>query len=236
MKSNSNKRFDEEETNILLLFFGLVIMLICFVVINLFFNYALGIYWDYFNSGYWVFAIVPVLYYYYFLQKKGHIFLKELGLKRDGLTRGIALGAIGGIVSGLVGWLFMDLQGSPVSPLPMNWVIMFLFVSVLAAPLREEFMFRGIFWAVIERAAALYSKKKNIKLDPRKKDIAIIVLISLAFLSVHVGKEPEILFTTVLFDSFVFSLVYYKTKNLSAPIIAHAVSNLFVVARPFVFL
>jgi membrane protease YdiL (CAAX protease family) len=231
----SSKHLDKDETNIFLLFFGLVLMLILFVLINLYFYY-LGITNDFFISGYWVFAVIPVFYYYYFLQRKGRIFLSELGLKWKGLVKGIAIGIVGGIISGSFGWLVLNILGSPVSALPTNWVIIFLFVSVLSAPLREEFMFRGIFWAVIERAAALYSKKKNVKLDPRKKDVAIIVLISLAFLSVHVGREPGILFTTVLFDSFVFSLVYYKTRNLSAPIIAHAVSNLFVVARPFVFL
>ena len=211
-------------------------MIIFFLLINIYFNYILGIYNEIFISGYWIFAIIPVLYYYYILQKKGRIFLSELGLKKDGLSKGILFGLFGGIICGIVGWIFLNFWGSPVSPLQTTWVIFFLFVSVLSAPLREEIMFRGIFWAVSVRAAALISKKKNIKLDPFKKDIVIIFLISLAFLSVHIGRESEVLFTTILFDSFVFSLVYYKSNNLAAPIVAHAISNLFVVARPFVFL
>jgi len=48
MKAKPIKRLDENEINILLLFFGLVIMLICFVAIDLFFYYVLGIYYDFF--------------------------------------------------------------------------------------------------------------------------------------------------------------------------------------------
>lgn len=135
---------DEDETNILLLFFGLVILTVFFILINLYFEYFLGIYDYYFISGYWVFAIIPLLYYYYYLQKKERVFFSELGLKWDGLARGITFGCVGGILSGIVGWLFLDIWGPPVASLPLNWVIIYLFVSVLSAPLREEIMFRGI--------------------------------------------------------------------------------------------
>lgn len=191
MKNSSNKRFEEEEINILLLFFDLVIMLVSFVAIKLFFNHVLGIYWDYFISGYWVLSIIPLIFYFLYLQKKKRVSFREIGLRTDHIPKSIAFGAAAGVIAGLAGWVFLHLWGSPASPVPGELTLLFLFTSVLSAPIREEFIFRRIFWAVIERTATLYSKKKNVELDPGKKDIVIIVLVSLAFLSVHMGREPD---------------------------------------------
>ena len=103
MKNNPKKRHSEDEINILLLFIGLIIMIICFALIPLFFNYVLGITYDVLVSGYWIFAVIPVLYYYYFLQKRNRIHLSELGLYRKGVFKGIFLGITGGIATGLFG-------------------------------------------------------------------------------------------------------------------------------------
>jgi membrane protease YdiL (CAAX protease family) len=95
-------------------------------------------------------------------------------------------------------------------------------------------MFRGILWAFLDKSATLFFKNRNKNLDMFKKDIVIIIIISLAFLFVHVGREVELLFTKFLLDSFVFSIIYYKSKNLSVPIIAHSISNFFVLFRSYV--
>lgn len=64
----------------------------------------------------------------------------------------------------------------------------------------------------------------------------VIIIVSLFFLFLHIGRPLNVLFTTILFDSFLYSLVYYKTKNLAAPIIAHAISNFFLIIPSLIFL
>lgn len=233
MVKNSEELY-KEKISIFLLFFGLVIMLISFIFVNLFFVYVLHITWDYFISGFWILSIIPLMLYFSYFQKKKYLSFADIGLKRSNVTKSILFGVVAGIITGLIGWLFLSLFCPPVEPISNDVVVLFLFVSVISAPIKEEIMFRGILWAFLDKSAVLILKNKKKNFDTFKKDIVIIIVISFAFLFVHIGRNIETLLTKFLFDSFVFSIIYYKTRNLLTPIIAHSISNLLILFRPFI--
>ncbi|MBN1860311.1 MAG: CPBP family intramembrane metalloprotease [Candidatus Thermoplasmatota archaeon] len=235
MDSQTQKEFDKELLPVILLFIALVIMLAGFIITELFFVYALNIQDKFFISGYWVFSAFAALLYILYFHKKGKLSFKDIGLTFKNAGNGAALGVIGGVVAGLAGWAFLFFIGVPAEPLPGSFVLLFFFVSVVSAPIREEIMVRGIIWAFVEKTTNIVVKYKNIQLGKRKKDAFVVIAVSLAFLFLHVGRGLDVLLTTILFSSFIDSIVYYKTRNLAAPMTAHAIYNLFVLLRPFVF-
>ncbi len=210
-------------------------MLIGIIIIEQYFILVLNIHNKFFISGYWVFSVFPVIIYFFYLKKKGKLTFKDIGLTFDNMWKSIPLGVLAGLISGFAGWFFLYLIGSPVEPIPREFVIMFLFASVLSAPIREEILVRGILWSFFERVLNITLKLKKKNYDVKKIDLAIIIVVSLIFLFFHTGRSLDVLLTKILFDSFVFSIVYYKTRNLAAPMIAHSISNFFVILRVFVF-
>jgi len=229
-----NPDIRREKRTVLLLCFSLMIMLISFVIINLFFILVLHITWDYFIAIFWVLSVIPILFYFYYFQKKKLLSFSDIGLKKSNLGKNILFGICAGILTGLVGWIFLSLFGPPVEQLPTDFIILFIVASVISAPIREEIMFRGLLWAFFDKSLTLILKTKNNTVNIVRKDILIIIIITGTFLIVHTGRNVELLLTKFLFDSFVFSIVYYKSKSLLVPILAHSISNLFVLFRQII--
>ena len=223
-----------EKTSIFLLCFGLMIMLISFVIINLFFILVLHITWDYFIAIFWVLSVIPILFYFYYFQKKKLLSFSDIGLTKSNLGKNILFGICAGIITGLVGWIFLSVFGPPVEQLPTDFIILFIVASVISAPIREEIMFRGLLWAFFDKSMMLILKTKHNNVNIVRKDILIVIIISGAFLIVHTGRNVELLLTKFLFDSFAYSIIYYKSKNLLVPIIAHSISNLFILFRQII--
>ncbi|HFI0040537.1 TPA: lysostaphin resistance A-like protein [Streptococcus suis] len=86
---------------------------------------------------------------------------------------------------------------------------MALLSTNILSPIREEYLYRGIFQERI-----------------RSKHYPIIsVLISaILFAFVH-SYEISLSFWSALFPGFLFSWIYYKTNHLKYPIVAHILSN-----------
>jgi len=227
---------DKELLSVHLLLFGLIIMVAGFAVINLYFNFVVGIHNEFIVSAFWIIAIIPLVAYFFYLKSKGLMSFHEIGLKFEGISKSILVGLVTGVVLVLIGWLFLNLTGSPVEELPVVYIYWFIFSSVFSAPIREEILVRGLLWSAIDRTIVRVKGVRGWKLQDSNKDILVVVIVSITFLMMHWGRPPEIMLTTLLIDSFVYSLLYYKTKNLAAPITAHAISNLFVILRPFIFL
>ena len=227
---------DKEWISAYLLLFGLAIMVAGFSVITLYFNLALGIYNEIVVSTFWIFAVIPLIAYFFYLKSKGLMSFSEIGLRFEGTLKSILLGSVAGAALGLIGWFFLNLTGSPVEKLPDVYVHWFILSSVFSAPIREEILVRGLLWSAVERTISHVIEVKKWKIGESKKGIMVVTIISVSFMLMHWGRPLEIMFTTLLIDSFAYSLLYYKTKNLVAPITAHAISNLFVVVRPLIFL
>lgn len=84
------------------------------------------------------------------------------------------------------------------------------FVVVVIAPLSEELVFRGFVYGAVRR----------------KGGFAVAGLISsLAFTIIHL-QFHIVLFTQIFILGFVLAWIYERSKNLAAPILAHAVYNL----------
>lgn len=235
MGNINKKHLDNKVQSVILLFFALIIMLIGFIVIQLIFIHFLGISNEYFISGYWIFAVIPVLIYFHYLQKQGKIYFNNIGLKSDNLKKNIFIGVLCGVIAGIIGWIVLFFIGSPVSPISREFLILFIFASVLSAPIREEILVRGIIWKFLDDSFEIFLKSKFKSYIKMRKDIVLITCVSLIFLFLHIGRDFNILFTTILIDSFIYSIIYYKTKNLVAPIIAHSISNSFIILRLYIF-
>ncbi|MBY5013574.1 CPBP family intramembrane metalloprotease [Streptococcus suis] len=86
---------------------------------------------------------------------------------------------------------------------------MALLSTNILSPIREEYLYRGIFQERI-----------------RNKDFPIISVFITAILFAFVHSyEISLSFWSALFPGFLFSWIYYKTNHLKYPIVAHILSN-----------
>ena len=230
----ADEKLRKTSSHMVYMFISAAIMLVGFLITQIFFECFQNIHDKVFISTWWVLSVFPALLYIAYLQKKGIASFRDTGLTRDNLRKGISYGITAGLIAGVVGWLFLYLIGSPTGHLPWNFIILSILSSVFSAPIREEILIRGIIWSIIDDALNLLGHKFK-GIEGRRKDALLITAVSIAFLSMHIGREPNVLFTTILFNSFVYSLVYWKTRNLIAPMTAHAISNLFVILRVILF-
>lgn len=90
---------------------------------------------------------------------------------------------------------------------------LFLFVVAVAGPIMEEFIFRKILFGMLTERTGV---------------IGAAVISSLVFAFFHM--DGHILVYSSM--GFVFCYLYYKTKSLTAPMIAHCLMNLTAVALP----
>jgi membrane protease YdiL (CAAX protease family) len=86
--------------------------------------------------------------------------------------------------------------------------VMAIFSAVVAAPISEELVFRGLLQRIFQ--------------DLTRRPAAAIVLTSLAFALVH---QPWQLWPAVFVLSLFLGLAYFRTGNLLVPILAHALFN-----------
>ncbi|MGQ7358453.1 lysostaphin resistance A-like protein [Streptococcus suis] len=86
---------------------------------------------------------------------------------------------------------------------------MALLSTNILSPIREEYLYRGIFQEKI-----------------RNKDFPIISVFITAILFAFVHSyEISLSFWSALFPGILFSWIYYKTNHLKYPIVAHILSN-----------
>lgn len=205
-----------------------VIMIIGFITTQIFLEYLCDVHDKFLISGYWLFSVFPALLYIAYLERRGIASLSDIGLTRDNLGKGILYGTAAGLIAGLMEWFFLHLTCPTPESLPWNFTALALFSSVLSAPVREEILTRGIIWSVSDDILNLLGHKFK-GIGGRRRDALLITSVSLAFVFMHTGREPQVLFTAILFNSFAYSIVYWRTGNLAAPMTAHAISNLFVI-------
>ncbi len=232
-KHDKKNHPDANKDKSVILWIGVVVMMVSTIIIHLFFTHILGFSIDYIISGFWVFSIFPLFIYLMFFMNKNRITLSDIGFRREGLLKASIYGIVFGIIIGLIGWVITYLLGSTVSEVSDDLMRLFVMRSVVFAPIYEEILVRGLLWSALSYTFLIMFKEHNPGFE-KKKDIAIIVIISLVFLFFHYGRDTTLFLTKFVFDSFAFSILYYKTKNLMTPILAHSIANLFVLIQSII--
>jgi hypothetical protein len=152
-------------------------------------------------------------------------FLKRGSFSSENIQTGIFYGLVCLLVNLIVGtilvYLYAFLGVEPaeqqalqmISNLGSSDVLLIIFGIVIAAPVAEEFFFRG----VIQRTFAINISMRN-----------AVIINSLIFALIH---QDWYQFPQIFLLSVVLSIAYNKTGNIVTPIIAHIISNsLFLLA------
>jgi membrane protease YdiL (CAAX protease family) len=226
---------DTDKDKSVILWVGVGLMMVSTIIIHLYSAYVLDSTIDYITSSFWVFSIFPLFIYMLYFQHKKKILFADIGLKKKGIIKASFVGIISGAAIGVIGWAITQLIGLSVYPAPDNLIKLFIIRSVVFAPIYEEILVRGLLWSALSYTLIFIFKGEHKPGFEKKKDIAIIVIISLVFLFFHYDRDTTLFLTKFVFDSFAFSILYYKTKNLMTPIMAHSIANLFVLLQSFIF-
>ena len=143
-----------------------------------------------------------------------NISLKDIGFSRDSLLRYIVIGVLLGIPLG-VGEYFIITPAAAFPAFEIKYLMRDLVYMVVFVGLGEELLFRGL---VQRDITNLLGWKWG------------LLIASLMFMIMHLTWRsiPELGFT--LFAGLVFGYLYYRTRSLTAPIIAHGVGNTILVA------
>ncbi|HFI0150495.1 TPA: lysostaphin resistance A-like protein [Streptococcus suis] len=86
---------------------------------------------------------------------------------------------------------------------------MALLSTNILSPIREEYLYRGIFQE---------------RISSKHYPIISVLVTAILFAFVH-SYEISLSFWSALFPGFLFSWIYYKTNHLKYPIVAHILSN-----------
>ncbi len=143
-----------------------------------------------------------------------NISLRDIGFKQEGLLKYILIGILLGIPLGVVEYFII----TPAAAFPtfeIKYLIRDLVYMVVFVGLGEELLFRGL---VQRDMMNLLGWKWG------------LLGASLMFGVMHLTWRsiPELGFT--FFAGLMFGYVYYRTRSLTAPIIAHGVGNTVLVA------
>ncbi|MFC1992415.1 lysostaphin resistance A-like protein [Chloroflexota bacterium] len=172
--------------------------------------------WFFINQQYLlpaVYSIIIALSLWH--TNRNNISLKSLfGFRKEKLLRYLLLGITIGSVLGTIEYFV--LRPPPAFPafelrfLLRDFAYMLLFVSVA-----EELLFRGL---IQKDLMATFGDKRG------------IILAALVFAVMHLTwrSVPELIF--VFFAGLIMGVVYWRTKSLVAPLIAHGIGNTILVA------
>jgi hypothetical protein len=135
-------------------------------------------------------------------------------LMPERLVRALGWGVVAGLLPAVGAWLYLrhlTALGQAFTPLTDTARLALPVLSVLMAPLAEEFICRGLVYGGLRRSVP---------------DWVAIVLSSALFAAVH----PSLSVVPVFFAGACFALAYRATGTLLAPILAHAIYNVVVLA------
>ena len=145
---------------------------------------------------------------------KKRISLTDMGFRNDKVVKYVLLGALVGIPLGLGEYFIITPE--PISPVfEVKYLVRDLLYMVFFVALGEEVLFRGL---VQRNMMDLLGWKWG------------LFAASLLFGIMHLTWRsiPELGFTFLA--GLVFGYLYYRTKSLTAPVIAHGVGNVLLVA------
>jgi len=172
--------------------------------------------WEFFI----VFPFVLMVTYLAFV-RKSLLSWSEIGFNKGkkGLFNTISYGLIGGVIQGAFIHFTTD------HSLLKGRIAINFFEKCISAPIWEEFLFRVLMFSMFEMFVMLFIKRSKTahRSEALNKIIwyfNIILILSLIFALMHRS------FSWYIFTfSIIATLVYYKTRSIIAPAIAHFVSN-----------
>lgn len=185
------------------------------VLIPLYILFTSSLPWFFINQQYLlpaVYATILALCLWHIYQKK--LNFSELGLKRDKWLKYVLMGIIIGIPIGAAE--YSVLHPAPAFPnFEIGYLLRDLVYMVFFVGLGEELLFRGLVQRDLTKA---FGWKWG------------VALASLMFAVMHLTwrSVPEVVF--VFFAGMLLGYLYYKTKSLVAPIMAHGIGNVMLVA------
>ena len=159
-----------------------------------------------------VYSVVIALCAWHIYRK--NISLRDIGFKQEGLLKYILMGILIGVPLG-VSEYFIITPPAAFPTFEIKYLVRDLIYMVFFVGLGEELLFRGL---VQKDMMNLLGWKWG------------LLGASLMFGVMHLTWRsiPELGFT--MFAGLVFVYVYYKTRSLTAPIIAHGIGNTVLVA------
>ena len=186
-----------------------------FALVPLYILFTSSLPWFFLDQQYLlpaVYSTILALCLWHIYQKK--LKFSELGFTKDKWLRYVLIGLAIGIPIGVVEYLV--LRPAPASPtFEVNYLLLNLVYMVGFVGIGEELLFRGLLQGDLTKALGWKWA---------------ILLTSLMFMVMHLTWRsiPELGFT--FFAGMVFGYLYYRTRSLTAPIIAHGVGNTVLVA------
>jgi membrane protease YdiL (CAAX protease family) len=138
----------------------------------------------------------------------------------DDVSRALLWGTIGGVASSLAALIYIQViqsidvfptlrqQGQVTGASIALWLAI---LAVVAAPVFEEFIFRGLIFGGLRRSV----------------NVAIATLASAAIFAI---VHPPVSVIPVFVMGVCAALVYERTRMLAAPVVSHAIYNAAVVA------
>ena len=192
------------------------------VLLPLYILFTSSLPWFFINQQYLlpaVYSIIIALSLWHVYQSK--MSLKNIfGFRKEKLFRYLLMGLIVGIMLGAIEYFV--LRPSPTFPtFELRYFLRDLVYMVLFVGLAEEFLFRGLLQRDLMSA---FGDKRG------------IALASLLFAVMHLSwrSVPELIFVFVA--GAIMGVIYWRTKSLVAPIIAHGLGNTILVAvMPYLF-
>jgi membrane protease YdiL (CAAX protease family) len=159
-----------------------------------------------------VYSAVIALCAWHIYRKR--ISLREMGFRRDKWLKYVLVGALVGAPLGAIEYFII----TPAAAFPtfeIKYLLRDLFYMVVFVGLGEELLFRGL---VQRDMTSLFGGKWG------------LLVASLMFGVMHLTWRsiPELAFTSLA--GLLFGYLYYRTRSLTAPIIAHGVGNTILVA------
>lgn len=191
-------------------------------IIPLYILFTSSLPWFFINQQY----LLPAVYSCILGLCAWHIYQQNVNLKslfgfhKSKLLKNVLLGTVMGLMLGTVEYII--LHPAPTFPtFEVKYLFRDILYMLLFVGLAEEVLFRGL----IQRdLASVFGWKWGLF-----GASALFAIMHLTWRSI-----PEIFF--VLFAGFVLGLVYYKTKELTMPIIIHCMNNVMLVAiAPYIF-
>ena len=190
------------------------------VLLPLYILFTSSLPWFFFSQEW----LIPAVYSAVIALCAWHIYrknisLRDIGFKQEGLLRYIVIGVLLGIPLG-VGEYFIITPPAAYPTFEVKYLIRDLVYMVFFVGLGEELLFRGL---VQREMTNLLGWKWG------------LLGASLMFMIMHLTWRsiPELGFTFLA--GLLFGYTYYKTRSLTAPIMAHGIGNTVLVAiMPYV--
>lgn len=172
--------------------------------------------------------IVPVtlILIHNFLIKEGMASYSDIGLMKNHILKNILIGTAFGILSFIVAFVMVKYYFNSNFPGESN-LIFAVIAKVIAAPVWEELIFRGIVFSSLLR---ILEWNKDWSQEKRILWIGFsYTIVAIIFTFGHYGTSNLVI---VYFAGIIDTVAFHVTKSLVASVVAHSIYNLLLILLP----